>query len=176
MNKTAINRKVIFLFVVVCVLLCIAIMFVHVLNKTEYKRTDDELRHEAVGLVKSDTIFELTEQESNEIFKTLQIVIPKNETDITVKLFSKIDTKNVGSYYIELDGIKDRDYFLAANINSPDDLCAGAFWNRTDDNGEYTHYFVFRVYYHSNITPVEENDYINAVGALYNNLLQARKD
>ncbi len=134
---------------------------------------EGDLRHEAVGLKSSDTIVDLTDEEVDRIFDTLQIVIPEDETEITVRLFTKIDTLNVGSYYLELDGIKDRETFMIVNSET-NNLKEGLYWNRINDNGEYTHYFVFRVYYRSKFNPVEKNEYIAQVGELYSELLAAR--
>lgn len=181
MKKFSRNAKL----VILCILLVVVTVVVVILNqflkhhnqetkeeRQHYsQRIDGELRHEAVGLKSSDTIVDLTEEEVDQIFETLQIVIPEDETEITVRLFTKIDTQNVGSYYLELDGIKERDAFMSANCEIDDNLKEGLFWNRVDENGGYTHYFVFRVYYRSKFNPVENNEYVIKVGELYNELL-----
>lgn len=75
-------------------------------------------------------ITNLTQEEQDEVLNTIRIVIPQNENNITVRYFSK--TK-YNLYYIELDGITDREAFYAANnINTrPQELHLPDYWDKT---------------------------------------------
>lgn len=135
---------------------------------------DGDLRHEAVDLKSSDTIVDLTDEEVDRIFDTLQIVIPEDETEITVRLVSKEDVGTSGAYYFELEGIKNREAFVATNSERPGELDFGVLWSMTNMKGEYKYYFCFFVYYKSKIIQVKQSEYITQVGELYSELLASR--
>ncbi len=184
MKKLSRNAKIVIFCVIFAAVSVLVIMLNQFLRQHNQERKeerqryeqmiDGDLRHEAVGLKSSDTVYDLTGEEIDKIFDTLQIVIPDDETEITVRLVSKEDVGTSGAYYFEFDGIKDRDDFVAANADRHDSLDLGALWNMTDDDGNYKYYFGFFVYYKSKILQVEKNEYITRVGELYNELLAAR--
>lgn len=72
-------------------------------------------------------------------------------------------------FYIELDGINDRNAFYSENsVDKPSELRMPRFWDKSNPDGSYIYYFYFTVNLYDDYH--NQSEYVIAISELFDEL------
>ncbi|MBD5130390.1 MAG: hypothetical protein HDT43_10810 [Ruminococcaceae bacterium] len=116
-------------------------------------------------------VVDFTDEETERLLEAFDMVIPENEPNAKPRLLSTEDDRY---YYLEFDGITDRQAFYDANkYDRKRYFKFSDTWNEVDDNGEYTNYFAVRVQFKSGDEELK-SPYITKIKPLYQEIFTER--
>ena len=114
-------------------------------------------------------VVDFTDEETERLLEAFDMVIPENEPNAKPRLLA---TEYGSYYYLEFDGITDRNAFYDTNkIDRKRYFKFDDDWNNVDDNGEYTDYFAVSVQFQSGRDKLKSS-YAARIEPLYKELLE----